>query len=68
MRSIGPAAATSLFAITIEKNILGGYLVYAIILIIVVLAICAASLLPVHEEDWEDLSDIVEEAIEDERT
>ncbi|EUC58979.1 MFS general substrate transporter, putative [Rhizoctonia solani AG-3 Rhs1AP] len=32
IRAIGPAAATSLFSLSVEKNILGGYCVYAILL------------------------------------
>ncbi|CAE6445274.1 unnamed protein product [Rhizoctonia solani] len=32
IRAIGPAAATSLFSLSIEKNILGGHLVYAVLL------------------------------------
>ena len=61
MRSIGPAAATSLFAVTREQNLLGGYLVYVVLLLLTVVTICAASLLPLHEEDWEDSDETLED-------
>ncbi|CAE6425043.1 unnamed protein product [Rhizoctonia solani] len=42
IRAIGPAAATSLFALSVEKNILGGNFVYAVILGTGCMGICAS--------------------------
>ncbi|KAL0948630.1 hypothetical protein HGRIS_010437 [Hohenbuehelia grisea] len=46
MRAIGPATANSLFSLSIEKNYLGGTLVYLILLGIVGSTIFVGSLLP----------------------
>lgn len=46
MRAIGPAAANSLFAMTVEKNYLGGYLVYYVLVAVVCGAMVVASQLP----------------------
>ncbi|KAF9441801.1 major facilitator superfamily multidrug-resistance, DHA1 sub-family [Macrolepiota fuliginosa MF-IS2] len=46
MRAIGPATANSLFSLSIEKNYLGGYLVYYILVMIVGVALFVASILP----------------------
>ena len=46
MRAIGPAGANSLFSITIEKNYLGGYLVYYVLVAVVCVSMVVASLLP----------------------
>jgi hypothetical protein len=46
MRAIGPAVANSLFSITIEKNYLGGYLVYYVLVAVVCVSMVVASLLP----------------------
>ncbi|KAF8875921.1 major facilitator superfamily domain-containing protein [Infundibulicybe gibba] len=51
-RAIGPALATSLFSLSVEKNILGGYAVYAVLFCISCLAIFLAVLLP--EKVWEE--------------
>jgi hypothetical protein len=48
MRAIGPAMANSLFSLSIEKEYLGGNLVYYLLLIIVGIALGVASLLPCH--------------------
>ncbi|KAG7089939.1 hypothetical protein E1B28_011568 [Marasmius oreades] len=45
-RAIGPAAANSLFSVSIEKGYLGGYMVYYALLGIAGMALMAASLLP----------------------
>ncbi|KAJ1311926.1 hypothetical protein OPQ81_010386 [Rhizoctonia solani] len=39
IRAIGPATATSLFSLSVEKNLLGGHLVYAILLGVVFLGV-----------------------------
>ena len=39
MRGIGPAGSTALFALSIEKNLMGGKFVYAVLLIIVVFGV-----------------------------
>ncbi|KAF8640235.1 hypothetical protein AX16_010131 [Volvariella volvacea WC 439] len=46
MRAIGPALANSLFSLSIERNYLGGWLVYYILLLIVAISLFVASLLP----------------------
>ncbi len=51
-RAIGPAFATSLFSLSVEKNILGGYGVYALFFILSILALFLAVQLP--KEMWED--------------
>ena len=50
MRAVGPASATSFFAVSVEKNLLGGNLVYLVLMLLSVLAYVAAQLLP--EEPW----------------
>ncbi|EJD06375.1 MFS general substrate transporter [Fomitiporia mediterranea MF3/22] len=54
IRAVGPAAATSLFAASLEHNLLHGLLVYFVLIGLVILAVFAASLLPDNEEDWDD--------------
>jgi hypothetical protein len=55
VRTLGPAASTSLFAVSIKYNILGGCLVYLIMGLVAVSAVMLASQLPgeayVMEED-----------------
>ncbi|GLB44911.1 putative major facilitator superfamily protein [Lyophyllum shimeji] len=46
MRAIGPAAANSLFSLSIEKGYLNGYLVYYVLVLVVGGAMVAASMLP----------------------
>jgi len=46
MRCIGPTCATSLFALSVEKNILGGNLVYFILWLLTLAATSATLLLP----------------------
>ncbi|KAH9030867.1 MFS general substrate transporter [Lactarius deliciosus] len=45
-RAIGPAAATSLFAFSLENNILGGNLVYVVLLALVLVGLGVAVQLP----------------------
>lgn len=47
MRAIGPAAANSLFSISIE-GYMGGYLVYYVLLSVVCISLVFASMLPRH--------------------
>ncbi|KAF8875915.1 major facilitator superfamily domain-containing protein [Infundibulicybe gibba] len=54
-RAIGPALATSLFSLSVEKNMLGGYAVYVILSCVSCLAIFLAALLP--ENVWEEKDD-----------
>lgn len=44
-RAIGPAAFQSLFALTVQKHLLGGYLVYILQLALVGIAVAASFLL-----------------------
>ena len=46
MRAIGPAAANSLFSFSIEKGYCGGYLVYYILMLVVLVSLYVGSLLP----------------------
>jgi len=46
MRAIGPAGATSLFALTVERNLLNGFLIYAVFVVITAMAVSASALLP----------------------
>ncbi|KIM39395.1 hypothetical protein M413DRAFT_447318 [Hebeloma cylindrosporum] len=46
MRAIGPAAANSLFSISMAKGYLGGYLVYYVLVFIVCCSLVIASMLP----------------------
>lgn len=46
MRAFGPAAANSLFSLSMAYNLLGGYLVYYILVVIVGIALFVASILP----------------------
>ncbi|KDQ11882.1 hypothetical protein BOTBODRAFT_113712 [Botryobasidium botryosum FD-172 SS1] len=47
-RAIGPAGVTSLFALTLERNLLGGLLVYVVFIAITLVAVSASVLLPKH--------------------
>lgn len=58
MRSVGPAATTSLFAASIQHNLYHGLLVYVVLVGTVVAALLAASFLPSKEEEWENLVDV----------
>lgn len=51
-RAIGPALATSLFSLSVEKNVLGGYGAYALFVVLSVLALGLAVRLPM--EVWEE--------------
>jgi hypothetical protein len=46
MRATGPAAANSLFSLSIEKGYLGGYLVYCVLVFISGVALVLGSKLP----------------------
>jgi hypothetical protein len=45
-RAIGPAISTSLFAFSLENNLLGGYAVYAFFFVLTVLSLLFATRLP----------------------
>ncbi|KZS89259.1 MFS general substrate transporter [Sistotremastrum niveocremeum HHB9708] len=45
-RSIGPSLAAALFAVSIEQSLLGGYLVYVVLICIVFVALLASFTLP----------------------
>jgi hypothetical protein len=45
-RTVGPAAAASLFAFTVKNDILGGYLTYVVLLAAVCGSLCVAVQLP----------------------
>jgi len=46
MRAIGPAAANSLFSLSIQNNYLGGSLVYVVLICVVCVSTVVASMLP----------------------
>jgi len=52
MRAIGPATANSLFSLSIEKNYLGGQLVYYVLVLLTGGALALSSLLP--PQVWRD--------------
>ncbi|KAJ7115631.1 major facilitator superfamily domain-containing protein [Mycena crocata] len=54
-KAVGPALATSLFSLSVEKNLLGGYAVYVALLCLSSLALLLARRLP--DEVWEELDD-----------
>ncbi|RDB26103.1 Efflux pump azaL [Hypsizygus marmoreus] len=54
-RAIGPAMATSLFSVSVEHNLLGGYAVYAILLVFSSFAVFLGLQLP--HEMWEEADD-----------
>ncbi|KAJ7510515.1 major facilitator superfamily domain-containing protein [Mycena galericulata] len=54
-RAIGPAMSTSLFSLSVQHNLLGGYLVYLIFFAISGLALVLAGRLP--DEVWDDVED-----------
>jgi MFS family permease len=56
VRAIGPAASTSLFSLSLEKNILGGWFVYVVLVVLSAGALFASAWLPtklweVEEDD-----------------
>jgi uncharacterized membrane protein len=53
-RAIGPALSTSLFSFSVQHNILGGYGVYLLMAIFVLLALVLANLLPTHFREDDD--------------
>ncbi|KAJ7284449.1 major facilitator superfamily domain-containing protein [Mycena rebaudengoi] len=54
-RAIGPAMSTSLFSLSVQHNILGGYGVYAILFALSIFALMVAKHLP--EEMWEEVDE-----------
>ncbi|KAJ7697638.1 hypothetical protein B0H17DRAFT_1197300 [Mycena rosella] len=54
-KTIGPALAMSLFSLSLENNLLGGYAVYAVLLCLSSLALLLATRLP--PEMWEEVED-----------
>jgi hypothetical protein len=59
VRTVGPAASTSLFAVTHRQNILGGCLVYLVFVVLAGLAVALTFQLPAEawEMDEEDVSE-----------
>ncbi|KDQ16700.1 hypothetical protein BOTBODRAFT_129590 [Botryobasidium botryosum FD-172 SS1] len=53
MRAIGPYSATSLFAFSIDHNVLGGTFVYWVLLFIAVMGIAVGTMLPKHATEAE---------------
>lgn len=51
-RAIGPALATSLYSLSMEHKILGGYAVYAILFMLSILGLILAAQLPY--EMWKE--------------
>lgn len=48
IRGIGPVMSTSLFAVSIERNILGGWMVYVVLVGISAIGLVGTSFLPTH--------------------
>ncbi|KAJ3573998.1 hypothetical protein NP233_g2071 [Leucocoprinus birnbaumii] len=53
-RAIGPAMSTSLFSYSVQHNVLGGYGVYFLMIILSLLALIVATFLPRNVWDHED--------------
>ncbi|KAJ7075173.1 major facilitator superfamily domain-containing protein [Mycena belliarum] len=53
-RAIGPAMSTSLFSLSVQHNLLGGYMVYFIYLLLSGLALLLAARLP--DEVWDEVA------------
>ncbi|KAF9489438.1 hypothetical protein BDN71DRAFT_1456143 [Pleurotus eryngii] len=51
MRSLAPSIPSSLFPLSVEHNLLGGYMVYLIIVLTIMVGLYAASSLPDTIED-----------------
>ena len=54
-RAIGPAMGTSMFSLSVQYNLLGGYFVYVVFMTVSALALVLAAQLP--EEVWEERDD-----------
>ncbi|KAJ7433730.1 major facilitator superfamily domain-containing protein [Mycena latifolia] len=54
-RAVGPAMATSLFSLSVQHNLLGGYMVYAVYIVLSGLALVLAARLP--DQIWDDVDD-----------
>jgi hypothetical protein len=52
-RAIGPAVATGMFSLSVEKNYLGGYAVYVFWMLLACMALLVAARLP--EKAWDDV-------------
>lgn len=57
IRTIGPAMATSLFAVSIEENLVGGNLAYIIFVVLSVLSLFIVAKLPAQLWHFEGDSD-----------
>lgn len=55
-RAIGPACSTSLFSFSVERNILGGFGVYALFFALSVGALFLANLLP--PKLWDEVDEV----------
>lgn len=52
-RAIAPATANSLYSLSIQKGYCGGYMVYYVLMLIVVMSLYVGWLLPRHiRTDW----------------
>lgn len=51
-RTVGPAAAASLFAFSLANNVLGGNFVYVVLLVVVGVGLYIAAQLPRHTHTW----------------
>ncbi|KAF8191917.1 hypothetical protein K438DRAFT_1762499 [Mycena galopus ATCC 62051] len=52
-RAVGPALGTSLFSLSVERNLMGGYFVYGVFFVLSCLALLLAVRLP--DEIWDDI-------------
>lgn len=48
MRALAPSTASSLFSVSLEQNIVRGYMVYVVLCMIIVVGVGASSRLPKH--------------------
>jgi MFS family permease len=54
-RALGPALSTSLFSLSVEHNLMGGYFVYFVFFAFSIFALVLAGQLP--EEIWDEVDD-----------
>ena len=51
-RTIGPAAATALFAFSLENNVMGGDFAYTVLILLVIVGLFASVQLPSSTSSW----------------
>jgi hypothetical protein len=65
-RSIGPMAASSLFAFSKERRWFGGNFVWLVMIVVAVASAGATSLLVDRPADWREVKEVQSEVVEEE--